>query len=892
MGDLTLASDGYGHGRRKRRKSLSLSQFFTNRQSESQAFLESVWARDRDLTEDRVTTDTLDNVLLFYGFGGLGKTQLSLGLQDWISPQVNQGTGVLELHWGVPPAPDRPMVTARWDLNDSGGNLDPVTLLLSIRSALHQQRGDKLPAKTWRAFDIAFSAYVSKVRPGQSLDPTDSGTGYASELPKMFGEIALDTVVDVGAGVGAQGLLDLARGALRHIRKTKAFAEYEDLPGLIENCLTAEAGSVNAELASDVLFLIDCAIKRSDPRNRPLIVVFVDHVERIQGGTSATRAGEQLLNQLVAALPHALFVMTGRNSLDWYDAKRTGLHHAGRRTWPCLQPEIAARSTNPRPHLLKTLSEKDAREWIQRQAKESALPFAPGVIEDLVNVTGRWPVHIDAVFDLARVKVEEGVELLTVAHLDGSFDDIVRRLLEDLPADEQSALQAACLLPYFDAELVRTMTGDHVSNGTIERLVRRAVVLENFDSWYEYRVHEEVRRAVRAAGPHINGGWSNADWAARARAALRNALQAAKDARKAMDDEANLAAIGLAITISAEYGVCVPDSDQPEMDGLAKIRRASPSNTGLLPVIPSSDSIAHLDTRTLVRLIEIISRPVDEAAVADLADISTVSTTVQTDVKIWMGYRLRELGRYDEAAEVFEWLRTQAPDCAFRERRRLYNRQLGVCYSMGRRFVDAAAVLPLMDPDQAATNRFVDLALHGHLTEESFENQRNRISKAQPRFALELEGALHRRLARAGRLDRSAADELLIRAVRFDHRTAQRTVLAARALDDISRGLDFDRGDTGVLDANESQGALGEILAFKALRDGPDEEFLVWLDRAQSRDVRSRDWIPTEMLLHHLGHPLPAVETQWLEPVEVVRQRWVDRYEALLRGARLEAGAE
>jgi hypothetical protein len=43
-----------------------------------------------------------------------------------------------------------------------------------------------------------------------------------------------------------------------------------------------------------------------------------------------------------------------------------------------------------------------------------------------------------------------------------------------------------------------------------------------------------------------------------------------------------------------------------------------------------------------------------------------------------------------------------------------------------------------------------------------------------------------------------------------------------------------------------------------------------------------RSRIPVEMLLDYLGYPLPAVETQWLEPVETVRARWVGHYLRLL----------
>jgi len=869
----------YGRGRRNRRKPLSLSQFFTDRQTESEAFVESVLARDADLSAGRVRDDSFDNVLLYYGFGGLGKTQLSLGLDSWIDASVKGGDSSVPAHWGDPPKLARPIVTARWDLNDSGGNLDPLTLLLSVRAALHRAAGKALSKRTWRAFDVAFAAYAAQVRPGQALPTDTSRSDYANELPKMVTELAIEAGVGFGAGVGAQSIRDLAIGITRHVRARKTLTAYPDLAETLEACLAAEPGSVQPDLAGDVLFLIDVAIKEMAPERRPLLVVFVDHMERVQGG-SDTRSGERLLNQLVAALPHALFVMTGRNALDWYLPQRTSLAFVGTATWPCLLPN---REPNPRPHLLEILSKRDAREWIRRQAEAAALPFANGVVDNLVEVTGCWPVHIDAVFELARVKSEGGAQVLTREDLSGSFDDVVQRLLEDLPADERSALQAASLLPYFDVEFVHSVTGEDVTRGAIERLTRRAVVLDNHGNLYPHRVHDEIRRAVRAAGPFIEGGWTPADWSQRAEIALGHALGAARAAKAASDDEANLSAVGLAITLAAEFGVCVPDTSDPMVDGVVVARRNAPSNARLLPLIPSSDSIEHSDAKAIVRLIEVISVSGKASeAVEALTDLAAQSAVVESDALVWRAYRLRDCGRYQDAADQFVALRDGASDRGVRERYRLYARHVGVTYSMARRFRDAADVMPQMDADQANTNLLTDRAVHGHLDDEYFDNLRVRIHKANPRYALEITGSLHRSLARAGRLDRAEAAEFLDRATRMGHATAQRTTLAACALHDLAAGLDFNPFEWPAFDSPLSKPTLGEILAVKVLCGDADDDLVGWLEGVRAKKFRGRSWIPIEFLLEHLGYPLPPVATQWLEPAEKVRARWVGHYLRLL----------
>lgn len=885
MTDNPGSGDTYGSGRKKRKKPLVLSQFFTDRQTESDAFAQSLQARDRDLEGGTISDDSFDNVLIYYGFGGLGKTQLSLGLQNWIDQPPDSHVAGVPQHWGAAPTLNRPVVTVRWDLNDSGGNLDPLTLLLSVRVALHRASGKDLPKKTWRAFDVAFAAYAAQVRPGQSLPTDGSGSAYTKDLPKMVTELAIEASVGFGAGVGAQSIRELAVGITRHVRAKKTLTAYPDLADTLDACLAAEPGSLQPDLAGDLLFLIDVAINELEPGQRPLIVVFVDHVERVQSGID-TRAGERLLNQLVAALPHALFVMTGRNELDWYRPERTSLAFAGATTWPCLLPN---RVDNPRPHLLETLSTDDARGWILRQAQSAALPFADGVVDNLVEVTGCWPVHIDAVFELARVKAESGAAVLTGEDLSGSFDDVVQRLLEDLPTSERTALQAASLLPYFDAEFVHSVTGDDVTHGAIERLIRRAVVLDNQGNRYPYRVHDEVRRAVRAAGAFVEGGWSALDWTQRAETALARALDAARTARKADDDEANLSAVGLAITLAAEFGVSVPDAENPEIDGLVRARRNAPAIARLLPLIPSSDGVAPRDWRAMIRMIEVLSLPADHDGVIEaLEEIAQQSALIETDALLWRSYRLRSKSRYAEAAEQLAALRDTASDRDIRERRRVYTRQLGVSYSMARRFRDAAEVMPFLDADQAKTNQLTDRALHGDISDEYLENLRNRIPKANPRYGLELTGLYHRSLARVGRLDRAEADDFRQHAHKLGHLTAERTALVACALHDISHGENFDPREWSAFDSELSRAGAGEILAFTVLRGDADNELVDWLEVARDNEFRSRAWIPLEMMLDHLGYPLPPVETQWLEPVEDVRARWVGRYQRLLgRGAGL-----
>ena len=60
----------------------SATEFFSDRQSESMAFVESVASRDKQLTENTIGQGSFDNILSFYGYGGVGKTKLSEARED------------------------------------------------------------------------------------------------------------------------------------------------------------------------------------------------------------------------------------------------------------------------------------------------------------------------------------------------------------------------------------------------------------------------------------------------------------------------------------------------------------------------------------------------------------------------------------------------------------------------------------------------------------------------------------------------------------------------------------------------------------------------------------------------------------------------------------------
>jgi hypothetical protein len=74
----------------------------------------------------------------------------------------------------------------------------------------------------------------------------------------------------------------------------------------------------------------------------------------------ATREMERWLQRSVFLMPNVLFVVTGRNRLDWADLKQTtDLDFVGTHRWPLLQ--AGHTTSEPGQHLVGYLSATDAR---------------------------------------------------------------------------------------------------------------------------------------------------------------------------------------------------------------------------------------------------------------------------------------------------------------------------------------------------------------------------------------------------------------------------------------------------------------------------------------------------------------------------------------------------
>lgn len=819
------------------------SYLFVDRVPDSKALTDSLRAH-----LDRVRADTIDstcneNVLTFYGLGGMGKTRLSQRMEHWLQGELGDAT-----EWG--PRPIETTATVRWDLDHGDGNLDLVAMILALRVGL-----GRISVRT-PAFDLALAAYLAGVRPGETVELL-SGPDTKSFLD-VLGSLAADFgASNLAASLGTSAIhkvVDIAIGAYNRHRELSHFPR---LGGLLERCRAIPAGDPSADVVIDLAWLLTEEIDALPPAKRPALVIFVDTVEKVQQ-PSAIKC-EVVLSRLMLHLPYALFVVTGREKLTWHELSDSPKR--GPRWWPSL---VEGRTSEPRQHLLGRLSDVDRDALIERRRRSGGWPISNEQLAIAARRTGGFPLHVDAVCRVADNLTENGAAVITADDIGTNLPDLVRRLIAGLSDEQARAFQAACLLPFFDTALVAAVGG--ICEGAVEQCVRRTLVEPHQSKVYPYKVHDEIRVLVRRAGTQVHAGWNDADWQAAALRGLEEAKRRFNTAWDANDDMAIIEALVLSITIAVAHNV--------HADWLVDAVRFAPTMRGLAGMVPwvpaapaSSDAVA------LVQLIKAMDAPKAPEAEATMRALFAGPTAVAEPGGRWLAYRLRAHHRRDEALDVFEQLLQRFP-----ERTRLYRNQYSITLQQLRRFADMVAyreehgLAPIVTRVLNTCHGMDVNCLTSRL--ERAKNERSR------RYGFEVETSAWSVEARFRPVPRRVVDDFAERAIILGAPAREADAWIVRAYATLHDEDGFERAlaeleRIGRVQSEFPRASITRLLAMRALVSGlATDADRAWRASQGKEFARPSGWIFTEFALELIDRPLPEVRTQWLEPVEVVRERW------------------
>ncbi|MFF1881968.1 hypothetical protein ACFVVC_10935 [Pseudarthrobacter sp. NPDC058196] len=849
-----------------------MGELFTDRESEARAFSYALRSFRSYLDSDTDADDARLNVLVYYGLGGIGKTALSERLEKWANRALPLVNG-----WGPPPA-TQVNATARIDLHGSAGQIDIATALITLRAGV-----SKL-AHRWPVFDLALAAYLSALRPGEPLpkfggrdELTDVVTGTLRDTLSDIGQVFEVAAAGTGAGLGVYAVRKLMAEVQRSRDLRLGIDAYPGFEKFLTRCSTEPSPTEpRPDLACEIAELLSWELSKLAPC--PLVAVFVDTTERL--AIDPRRVSEGYLNSLIYAMPNVLFVLTGRDMLDWYNEARVNLPNRGRRFWPNLVPGT---DCEPRQHLLGRLSPSDTRAVILRGREQLDLPMSDGVVEELVRSSAGLPQYLELARQVAiTIKGAGDGRQVEVADVSGSLGELVMRVLEDVPPDEQRAIRGASLFRIFDTHLISAAAG--VDHGCAERAVGRPMIDRYNGERFPHRMHDAVREAIRSADHRVAAGWSEQDWKVAASRAVAAVRELHDDAKKRQDSREVLDALGIAITLVCEQEVTLDPSGSPSYaDWLSKAIVFSPSVQGLGFRVPGASTTTY--GQRVLDFIggKAIDRPMEERMQL-LQSVFESDHPLRCVAGRHLGYNLKAQYRWDEALTVFDRLVAIEPSP-------LNVAQAPLVLSMARRFADAmtAAEGTNAMPQIVRTTEYA----HGR-PERYFREIDEKIAKLQnagrQRELLEdLGDKLVRRALFVHDLDTQELQRYADEAELVGHSYAMRSAMLATVLHNegdrafILAVLERLRVLDQTAAAKETIGfryALGELC--DALLQGDRDRLVRLQEEAALVKLRSRAWIPVEMFLEAIDLPLPRVETQWLEEFDVVKQRWAGHLNAYL----------
>jgi hypothetical protein len=351
-------------------------------------------------------------------------------------------------------------------------------------------------ANNWHAFDVAFSVYWERAHPGESLDEFISRDSVLRRSARRIGlsEQIASTLTDT-FGSALPGVVRAAHvvGRLLYAQAKRAVVGHRILKTceLLSDLLEADA---DIETLSYFPYLLAWDLDRLPPP-RPRAVVLLDTFEEVTART--TREMERWLQRSVFLMPNMLFVITGRNRLDWADLKQTtDLDFAGTQRWPLLQAGHA--SEEPRQHLVGYLSATDADTYLMSALTREDRPAIPaGIRERIVAASGGLPLYLDLAVTMYLDILARG-ETPMDENFGQPLPEVCGKILRDLERDERDLLRAAALLDSFNLDMLRAAC-PHVPDSALARFKGRPFLEMDSDRDWPYSLHAMLRDAIRQA---------------------------------------------------------------------------------------------------------------------------------------------------------------------------------------------------------------------------------------------------------------------------------------------------------------------------------------------------------------------------------------------------------
>ncbi|UQA91469.1 YfgM family protein [Streptomyces halobius] len=498
---------------------IDAGEAFTNRQRQWELVASALEEHLRRIASPAFDVEDLeaprDNVAVFHGVGGVGKSTLLRKLETVLASAEQRPA-----QWGAPAWSGERILPIRIDLSRSAG-LDFERVVLTIRLALAAAVGRPLPS-----FDLALRRYWDAQHPGEPLEEYVRRTGLVGRFGKALPQQLQAAVSEV---VGALQLPGLAGSAIGQVTTALvgALRERRERAQALAGCARTEAlleAEPDLEALSYYPHLLAWEISRLPAKQAVVPIILLDTFEDTG---DRHRDLERLLQRIVWLMPNSFFVISGRSRLAWADDSLQGqLDYTGPAAWPQLAApaDRSARDLgqSSRQHLLGDFSSQDCDAYLARRLTHDGQPLIGPDIRDVITRRSHGlPLHLDLA--VARfLEIRRTGRTPIPADFDHTFPALIARTLSDLTPDERHVLRSASLLDAFDLDLATRAAG-LTHQAAARQLIERPMVTEDPYAIWPYHLHGAIRAAVRTADDHADDGWTPADWhraAERALAAL------------------------------------------------------------------------------------------------------------------------------------------------------------------------------------------------------------------------------------------------------------------------------------------------------------------------------------------------------------------------------------
>jgi len=358
---------------------------------------------------------------------------------------------------------------------------------------------------SWLAFDIAFALYWERAHPGEPIRELVSRDSVLRRMANSVGLADQITSAFFGiVGVALPGVSQVAEALTKFAwNKARESIVRHRILSRCELLGTLLDAPANLDTLSYFPYLLAWDLDRAHPQG-PHAAVFLDTFEEATAGS--TRDTERWLQRSVYLMPNVLFVVTGRNRLDWADAAGVHeLHYTGPKRWPNLQRGFM--ETEPRQHLVGFLSPGDTASYLQEVLTTAGRPAIPDAIrERMAQGSGGLPLYLDLAVTTYLDLIAQG-ETPVPEDFGEPLPAVAARILRDLASDERDLLRVAALTGEFDIDMLRSVCPE-VRDSTLLRFRNRAFLEHDADRYWPYSLHSLLRSAIRDADTGLSDSWS------------------------------------------------------------------------------------------------------------------------------------------------------------------------------------------------------------------------------------------------------------------------------------------------------------------------------------------------------------------------------------------------